>query len=104
MADVTDHPDQSRYEIHVDGELAGILAYHARPGLIALVHTEVRPQFEGRGIGGELVAGALADARERHLSVLPFCEYVNRWLTKHPEHVDLVPGEYRSQFDLPAAA
>ena len=104
MAEVADNPDESRYEIRVDGELAGILVYHARPGLIALVHTEIAEPFEGRGLAKELVEQALADLRERGLAVLPFCPYVNRYLREHPEQVDLVPAEYRSHFDLPEAA
>lgn len=35
---VTDAPDRSRYEIEVDGELAGFVEYHRRPGLTSLVH------------------------------------------------------------------
>jgi hypothetical protein len=60
---VVDNPAELRYELEVDGRLAGILRYRAEPGLVVLVHTDVDPAFEGRGLGGRLVAGALDDVR-----------------------------------------
>ena len=45
---ITDNPDQHRYEIRVDDELAGFVQYRRREGLIALIHTEIDSRFEGR--------------------------------------------------------
>ena len=45
---VTDHPERERFEITADGALAGFTQYRRRPGLIAFVHTEIDPRFEGR--------------------------------------------------------
>jgi uncharacterized protein len=101
---VTDHDAEQRYELAVDGELAAIVEYTLRPGVIALDHTETRPGFEGRGIAGRLVRAVLADVRARGLSVLPFCPYVNETIRRHPdEYLDLVPADRRERFDLPAA-
>jgi len=36
-----------------------------------LVHTEVAPSAEGKGVGSRLVAGALDDIRARGLRVVP---------------------------------
>jgi uncharacterized protein len=98
--EVRDNPDERRYEIHSDGRLAAHLDYGSRPGLIALVHTETLPEFEGRGLGGKLVRGALDDARARGMSVLPFCPFVNGWIERHPEYADLVPEAERARFGL----
>ena len=97
---IADNPEQERYEIRVDGELAGFTQYRLRPGLIAFVHTEVDDRFEGRGLASRLIGFALDDARSRGLSVLPFCPFVNGYVQRHREYVDLVPGGYRAQFDL----
>jgi len=91
---------QQRYEISVDGELAGFVQYRAKPGLIALIHTEVDDRFEGQGLGGRLIAHALDDARARGLAVLPFCPFANAYIQRHPEYVDLVPEDRRQAFDL----
>jgi uncharacterized protein len=100
MARVRNNPDQDRYEIEVDGETAGFAQYRERPGLIAFVHTEIDDRFEGRGLASELIAFALDDARARGLAVLPFCPFVNGYLQRHPEYVDLVPEGNRAQFGL----
>ena len=98
--EVADRPAQGRYEIRVDGELAGVAQYRARPGRIALVHTEVEDKFEGQGLGGRLIRFALDDARSRSLEVLPVCPFVRSYIQQHPEYVDLVPEKLRSRFEL----
>ena len=75
-----DAPEAERYEVRVGDELAGFAQYRQRPGLIAFVHTEVDDRFEGRGLGGRLIAFALDDARRRDLAVLPFCPFVNAYI------------------------
>src|SRR6187549_3119450 len=57
---VTDVPDNHRYEIRLDGELAGFVVYHRRGGRIYLVHTEIEPAFEGKGLGSALARDVLA--------------------------------------------
>ena len=79
---VRDDADGERYEIRVDGELAGHIEYRAAPGEIALVHTEVDDRFEGRGLAGKLTA------------------FVRGYIQRHREYEDLVPAERRAQFDL----
>jgi predicted GNAT family acetyltransferase len=82
---ISDAPERKRFELTVDGELAGFLIYRAREGLIALIHTEVEDGYEGRDQG---------------LAVLPFCPFVNDWIKRHREYVDLVPAQYRANFEL----
>ena len=97
---VADAPERNRFIATVDGEGAGFIVYRLRPGLIALVHTEVEERFEGRGVGGRLARFALEQARTKGLAVLPFCPFVNDWMKRHPEYSDLVPPAYRANFGL----
>ena len=97
---ITDNPDQHRYEIRVDDELAGFVQYRRRPGLIAFIHTEIDQRFEGQGLGSELIRGALDAARSEGIAVLPFCPFVNSFIERHPEYASLVPDEFRSEFGL----
>ena len=91
---VADARDRERYEAHLDGELAGVLEYVLKRGRIALIHTEVLPRFEGRGIASAIVRFALDDARRRELRVIVRCPYVDGYLERHPEDEDLVVGRY----------
>jgi predicted GNAT family acetyltransferase len=98
---VTDNPAESRYEMHVDGELAGFVDYRLRDdAVISLVHTEIEPKFQGSGLATRLARFALDDARDRQLAVLPSCPYINSWIKKHPDYTDLVPPDRRDQFGL----
>ncbi len=87
---VTDNPTDRRYEIHDDGELAGVIMYRVTGDVVAFLHTETLEGFEGRGLAGRLVQEALDDLRTRGLKLQPLCPYVASWLTKHPEYQDLV--------------
>ena len=101
---VADVPDRSRFEVHVDGEVAGFTEYRRRPGLIAFIHTLTDPRFEGQGLASQLVRTALTEARAHGLSVLPFCPFVRAYIAGHTEYLDLVPEDMRAKFDLPADA
>ncbi|MFL1429057.1 MULTISPECIES: GNAT family N-acetyltransferase [unclassified Nocardiopsis] len=90
--EVADAPENKRYEIRVDGEVAGFAEYILTDGLITFTHTEIDPGHEGRGLGGALVRAALDDVRGRELDVLPLCPFVKGWIQRHPDYVDLVYG------------
>jgi predicted GNAT family acetyltransferase len=98
--EVTDNPDKSRFEIIADGELAGFVQYHLRDGMIAFNHTQTDDRFRGHGLGGRLVRESLDQARARHLAVLPYCPFVQSWITEHREYADLIPAGRREQFGL----
>jgi predicted GNAT family acetyltransferase len=85
---VTDNPAELRFELYADDELAGEIRYRRLPGALALVHTEVEPKR--RGLGTELVKGALDDIRERGLHVVPVCPFVAAYIRRHPEYAELV--------------
>jgi predicted GNAT family acetyltransferase len=98
--DVRDNTEDRRFEIWVDGELAGFTTYVLRPRTILFRHTELDPRFQGQGHGQELVAEALRSARRRGLEVLPFCPYVRGFISQHSEFLDLVPEQDRARFGL----
>jgi predicted GNAT family acetyltransferase len=87
---VTDRPEQLRYEIDADGEVAGFINYRRDEGVVEMVHTDVAPKWEGKGVGATLVQGALDDVRARGLKVRPYCPFVAKYIHRHPEYQDLV--------------
>ena len=100
---VVDVPDRGRFEVRLGERVVGLASYHVENGTMALPHTEVDPSVAGRGIGSLLVAGVLAAARERGLTVLPYCSFVRHYIQQHPEHVDLVAEDDRPHFGLATA-
>src|ERR1700750_27102 len=92
---VVDEPRSQRFEIRVDGELAGFTEYRRTRGLIAFTHTLLDPQLEGEGLGTRLVTDALGNVRAAGLAVLPFCPFVRAFIASHTdEYLALVPKGY----------
>jgi len=100
---VENRPERSRYEIYVDGELAGFTVYEPHGPRVALVHTEIDDRFAKHGVGSTLIRAALDDVRSQGRSVLPYCPFVRAFIAEHPEYVDLIPQAMRREFKLPAA-
>ena len=89
----THRSDLSRYEAHVDGELAGFAHYDRDGDTVVFNHTEVDEQFAGRGVATRLAGDALADVRAQGLRVRPVCAFFATYLARHPEAQDLVEEE-----------
>jgi predicted GNAT family acetyltransferase len=87
---VRDNPDESRYELVLDERVVGEIAYRLTPDHVVLIHTEVLPSLENKGLGARLVVGALDDIRARRLRVVPFCPFVRSYIRRHPDYADLV--------------
>jgi predicted GNAT family acetyltransferase len=88
--EVVHNPQEQRYEIHVDGVLAGFTIAEERGDTVLFPHTEVFDEFEGQGLASVLVAGALDDVRGRGKRVVATCPYVRRFISKHADYQDLV--------------
>ncbi|TVL93019.1 GNAT family N-acetyltransferase [Streptomyces sp. SAJ15] len=86
---VTDVPKEQRFEARLDGELAGFARYIRTHDLIAFVHTEVDPAFEGQGVGSAMARTALDSARADGLEVLAACPFISGWMARHPEYLTL---------------
>ncbi|WP_225796792.1 GNAT family N-acetyltransferase [Streptomyces aculeolatus] len=90
--EVSDVPEAKRYEARIEGEseVAGVADYIRTAELVAFVHTEVPPEYEGRGVGAALVRTALDEARAANLRVLAICPFFAGWIARHPEYKDLL--------------
>lgn len=94
---IVDNPDERRYEARIGEDLAGWVDYgRVRDRLVAL-HTEVLPEFGGRGIASALVRRVLDDVRAAGGSITPRCPFFVAHFQRHPEDADLLaaPGQPR---------
>ena len=82
--------DKQRYEIFVDGTLAGLTQAVEDGEVVTMPHTKVFDEFEGQGLASALVTGALDDIRSRGLKIVAECPYVANFVVKHPEYADLL--------------
>ncbi|MGA2055578.1 MAG: GNAT family N-acetyltransferase [Bradyrhizobium sp.] len=89
MAEVVNNPAQHRYELVVDGHLAATY-YKVSDGVITFIHTDVPKELGGKGVGSQLVKGALDQVRADGLKVIPQCPFVKAYIDKNPEYADLL--------------
>ena len=97
---VTDNTDASRWEVVVDGQLAGFAEYRRTADHVAFTHTVVEPAYEGQGLASALAQASLDATRDAGLAVLPFCPFYRGWIERHPDYVALVPEDRRAEFGL----
>lgn len=90
---VEDDPNESRYVARVGAEVAGFAAYRFRSGRMVFTHTEVEPEYEGRGVGSTLAHEALEDVRRRGLRIVALCPFISAYLRRHPEYADLAEDD-----------
>ncbi len=81
MSDVVHLPEQSRFELAVDGEVA-VLTYETGADEITFLHTVVPRALEGQGLGSRLAETAVGWARGQDKEIVPVCTFVRSWLER----------------------
>jgi predicted GNAT family acetyltransferase len=98
---VVKNNELNRFEIYFDGEPAGFVEFKVSNQKISYTHTEIDPEFGGKGLGSQLIKEALDEALEQNLEVAPYCSFVSAYIKKNSEkYLDLVPKSSRNLFDL----
>ncbi|MBO0609523.1 GNAT family N-acetyltransferase [Myceligenerans salitolerans] len=89
---VTDNPAESRFEARLpDGTLTGQAVYERDGRTVVFTHTEVLPEYEGKGIASRLAQEALGLVRGGDDRIVPLCPFIRRYVKKHsPEYDDLL--------------
>jgi uncharacterized protein len=87
---VRDNPEQRRFELIADGEVAGFAVYRVRDGQTVIVHSEVDDRYRGQGLGNELAKGTLDLLREQGARVVPVCPFFAKYVSRHHEYDDLI--------------
>ena len=86
---IVNNTERQQFQALVENEIA-YLEYRLYEGKLFLMHTEVPDQLGGRGIGSALAEYAFHYARANHLPVKVYCPFVQAYLKRHPEHLDLI--------------
>jgi predicted GNAT family acetyltransferase len=90
--EVIEVPGRYRFEARIDGEVAGFSQFLRRGRRVIFTHTEVAPEWEGRGVGSALAKGALDAVRAAGGTVEARCPFIAAYLRRHPQYADLVEG------------
>jgi predicted GNAT family acetyltransferase len=85
---VRDNAQRSRFELDAEGSVA-FSNYRRDGGTLVIMHTEVPPALNDKGIGSALARGLLDLARAEGLKVHALCPFIAGYIAKHPEYADL---------------
>ena len=88
--EVRRNDEGGRYEITVDGDLAGFTQFHPDGDVLVFPHTQIDERYSGQGLAKILIGQALDDVRARGLTIVPTCEFVRGYLDKNPQYRNLV--------------
>lgn len=92
--EVHHNPEESRFDILVEGALAGFSMYthhDDRPSRQRIFyHTVIDEEFGGRGLAGVLTRSALEASVREGYRLVAVCPYVARWIETHHDVDDAV--------------
>ena len=89
LIEVTHKRADNRFEVDL-GKDKAVLIYMIRDRLFLLLHTEVPPAYERRGIAGKMAYAALDFARQNGYKVRSYCSFTTLYIERHPEYIDLL--------------
>ena len=72
-----------RFEMKVEYYTA-IIEYKEAPGKIILIHTEVPPELEGKGVATAIIEKTLNYIEKNQYKLIPLCPFVVAYLKRHP--------------------
>lgn len=79
----TDHV-RGEVQIFSDDRPAGKMNLAMTGGRLAVFHTEVYPEFEGRGFARSMLERLVAYAREKSIRIIPLCPFVSGQFHREP--------------------
>ena len=80
----------SQFEMDLDDGKAVIGFKKESDGTLNLVHTEVPPAYEGKGVGTRLVKQTLEQIKSTDKKIVASCPFVADFIERHPEYQSLV--------------
>lgn len=72
-------------QLFSDDQKAGKMDISVIGKKLTVYHTEVDPEFEGKGFAKILLEKLVSYARENDLKIVPLCPFVHAQFKRHPE-------------------
>ncbi|MCU7612989.1 N-acetyltransferase [Chryseobacterium sp. GMJ5] len=93
MIDVKQNNDDKHgsFEASVEGKKAGLMTYTwAGEERFIIDHTEVEEEFNGKGVGKEMLLAAVDFARKNNKKIIPLCPFAKATFQKNPDLQDVL--------------
>lgn len=94
MEIITKELDGKGYAMaRMDGKRAGLMTYSiAGEALIIIDHTEVEPDFNGKGVGQQMLHKIIDMAREKNIKIIPLCPFAAAMFKRSDDIKDVLKG------------
>ena len=89
--EVKNNTEANRFEIQLGDQLA-MAEYMIAGKNIIFSHTEVPPEYEGKGVANKLAKVALDYARDEGYRVQALCPFIALYVRKHEEYQSITWG------------
>lgn len=90
IEEITDTNGDNYFKASENGVEGGRIYYTQKAGTIIIDHTEVNPDFSGKGVGKKLVIYVVQAAREKNIKIRPDCPFARSVFDKTPEIRDVL--------------
>ncbi len=91
MTEIQHNETDKKFEIFQDGKSAGFMTYTwAGDDKFIIDHTEVDAQYNGLGLGKNLVEAAINFARKKGVKIIPLCTFAKATIQKNSDWQDVV--------------
>jgi predicted GNAT family acetyltransferase len=87
-------PDQRRYAAWINPIQVGHLDYKFVGKRIALLSTEVTPEYRHHGVATELIGATLEDIRTTGKKITVICPVVRAFINHYPQYEDMIDLEH----------
>ena len=87
---VSENAEARRFELRVDGEVAGHAAYRVRDGVTVITHSEVDPAYRGQGLGAVLARQTLDLLKSQQARIIPACPFFAKYVSQHHDWDDII--------------
>lgn len=89
--EVKNNEELSQFEARLEAGEKALIAYRVeKDGTLNLLHTEVPPDYEGKGVGSRLVKQTLEQIKSEGNKIIPSCPFVAAYIERHSEYESLV--------------
>ncbi len=88
--EIVDNVERRRFELHLDGRVAGHVAYRLDGDVVVVPHVEVDPELRGTGVSAPFLDEVLGLIRARGQKVRPLCGYARSHMSADPNLHDLL--------------
>jgi predicted GNAT family acetyltransferase len=78
------------FYVEEEGKRLAFLNFSKSPGRIIISHTDVSDALRGKNAGKQLVAAAVAYARENKIKVIPLCPFARSVFDRVKEYADVL--------------